>query len=160
MEDFQNILEEANRCLNCKNPMCSKKGCPIQTKIPDFINEIKQNNLKNAYKILQENNIFSDVCSNVCPFEEYCEGHCIKGIKDNPIKISKLEKYVNLWARENNIEYIIKKDNQNGIKVAIIGSGPSGLECAVELAKKGYSVTIYEKEPNIRRTFNIWNTRI
>ena len=159
MENFQEILEEANKCLKCKNPMCVK-GCPVQTKIPDFINEIKQNNLLKAYEILQENNIMSDVCSNVCPYEEYCMGHCIKGIKGVPVKISKLEKYVNLWARENNIKYEYKKEKPNGIKVAIIGSGPAGLECATELAKKGFEVTIFEKENEIRWTFKLWNTRL
>lgn len=71
MDDLQNILEEANKCLNCKNPLC-RKGCPIATKIPDFINSIKNQDMKKAYEILQENNIMSDICSNVCPFEEYC----------------------------------------------------------------------------------------
>ena len=159
MENFENILEEANKCLNCKNPMCVK-GCPIQTKIPDFISEIKQKNLHKAYEILQENNIMSDVCSNVCPFEEYCIGHCVRGIKGVPVNISKLEKYVNLWARENNKNDEYKKEKLNGIKVAIIGSGPAGLECAVELAKKGFHVTIFEKELEIRWTFKLWNSRL
>ena len=148
MISYKEMQEEASKCLNCKNPLCVN-GCPMQTKIPDFIYNIKQNDLKKAYEILQENNIMSDVCSNVCPFEEYCVGHCIKGIKGKPVNISKLEKYVNLWARENKIKYEYKKEKQNGIKVAIIGSGPSGLSCAVELAKKGFEVTIFEKEKEI-----------
>ena len=148
MEDIKSILQEASKCLNCKNPLCTK-GCPIETKIPKFINEIKNGNLQMAYEILQENNIMSDVCSNVCPFEEYCVGHCIKGIKGKPVNISKLEKYVNLWARENNIIYNYKKEISNNIKIAIIGSGPAGLECALELAKIGYKVTIFEKESKI-----------
>lgn len=148
MENLEKILNEANRCLNCKNPSCVK-GCPMQTSIPQFILEIKQENLKKAYEILQENNIMSDVCSNVCPFEEYCIGHCIKGNKGEPVNISKLEKYVNLWARENKIKYEYKKEKEKGIKVAMIGSGPASLECATELAKKGFKVTIFEKEPEI-----------
>lgn len=148
MDDFQEILNEANRCLNCKNPLCVK-GCPLQTNIPKFILEIKQNNLEKAYEILQANNIMSDVCSNVCPFEEYCIGHCIRGNKGEPVNISKLEKYVNLWARENNIKYEYTKQKENGIKVAIIGSGPASLECATELAKKGFNITIFEKESEI-----------
>ena len=159
MNSFQKIQEEANRCLNCKNPLCVK-GCPIETKIPSFINEIKKNNLKKAFEILQENNIMSDVCSNVCPYEQYCLGHCVRGIKETPVNVPKLEKYVNLWARENDIKYEYKTAKPNGIKVAIIGSGPSGLECAVELAKSGYDVTIFEKEKYIRRTFKLWNSRI
>ena len=148
MNTLQEILEEAKQCLNCKNPLC-RKGCPMQTNIPDFINAIKNENLQEAYNILQENNIMSDICSNVCPHEEYCMGHCVKGIKGNPVKISVLEKYVNLWARENNIKYSQKKEKENGIKIAIIGSGPAGIECSIELAKKGYKVTIFEKEKEI-----------
>ena len=148
MKDLQEILEEAKQCLNCKNPLC-RKGCPMQTRIPDFINAIKNENLQEAYNILQENNIMSDICSNVCPHEEYCMGHCVKGIKGNPVKISALEKYVNLWARKNDIIYSPDKEKQNGIKVAIIGSGPAGIECGIELSKKGYEVTIFEKEKEI-----------
>lgn len=148
MDNLQDIINEANKCLNCKNPLC-KKGCPVETRIPEFINEIKENNFKNAYEILQENNIMSDVCSNVCPFEEYCLGHCVRGIKGEPVNIPKLEKYINLWARENNIQYEYKKETQNGINIAIIGSGPSGLECATELAKRGFKVTIFEREKEI-----------
>ena len=105
--------------------------------------------MKKAYEILQENNIMSDICSNVCPFEEYCMGHCIKGIKGKPVQISKLEKYVNLWARDNNIEYNYNIEKKNEIKIAIIGSGPAGIACSVELAKKGFFVTIFEKEKEI-----------
>ena len=148
MNDLQEILKEANECLNCKNPLC-KKGCPMQTRIPDFISAIKNEKLEEAYNILQENNIMSDICSNVCPHEEYCMGHCVKGIKGNPVKISALEKYVNLWAREHNIKYSYELEKENGIKIAVIGSGPAGIECGVELAKKGYKVTIFEKEKEI-----------
>ena len=148
MNNLQEILKEANECLNCKNPLC-KKGCPMQTRIPDFINAIKNEELEEAYNILQENNMMSDICSNVCPYEEYCVGHCVKGIKGNPVKISALEKYVNLWARENNIKYSYELEKENGIGVAVIGSGPAGIECSIELAKKGYKVTIFEKEKEI-----------
>ena len=148
MDDFQEILKDAKECLNCKNPLC-RKGCPVNTNIPSFINKIKEDNLEEAYEILQENNIMSDICSNVCPYEEYCSGHCIKGIKGEPVKISKLEKYVNLWARDNNVKYIYKKEKNNDLKIAIIGSGPAGIECAFELTKKGYKVTIFEKEEQI-----------
>lgn len=148
MEIPEEILKEAKECLNCKNPLC-RKGCPIATRIPDFISAIKNQNLEEAYEILQENNIMSDICSNVCPYEEYCTGHCVKGIKGEPVKVSKLEKYVNLWARENNVKYVHNVENTNNIKVAIIGSGPAGIACGVELAKKGYKVTIFEKEHEI-----------
>lgn len=148
MNTLQEAQNEANKCLNCKNPMC-QKGCPISTHIPQFILEIKNNNLEEAYKILQENNIMSDVCSNVCPYEECCVGNCVKGIKGEPIQVNKLEKYVNNWARENNVVYVNEIEKRNNIKIAIIGSGPAGIECAVELAKKGFDVTIFEKEEEI-----------
>lgn len=135
MNNFEEMLKEANECLNCKNPLC-RKGCPIATRIPEFINEIKNNNLNKAYEILQENNIMSDICSNVCPYEEYCSGHCIRGIKGKPISVSKLEKFVNLWARENNIKYKYKLEEKNGVKVAVIGSGPAGIECRSRTCKK------------------------
>lgn len=148
MNTLQEAQNEANKCLNCKNPMC-QKGCPISTHIPQFILEIKNNNLEEAYKILQENNIMSDVCSNVCPYEECCVGNCVKGINGEPIQVNKLEKYVNNWARENNVVYVNEIEKRNNIKIAIIGSGPAGIECAVELAKKGFDVTIFEKEEEI-----------
>ena len=99
-----------------------------------------------AYKILQENNICSYICSIVCPQEEQCEGSCIRGIKSNPTNIGELEKFVNEWAIENNYTYKIEKLEKNGKKVAIIGSGPAGIECATELLKNGFSVDIYEKD--------------
>jgi len=148
MDNIENILSEANRCLNCKKPLCVS-SCPINTRIPDFIYEIKNNNLKKAYEILFENNIMSDICSNVCPYIEYCTGNCVRGIKGLPVQISKLEKFVNSWAKENNIEYSYKTEKKNGIKIAIIGSGPAGIECAKELAINGFDVTIYEKESDI-----------
>ena len=148
MDNLEKIKNSANLCLNCKNPMC-KKGCPIETKIPEFISKIKENKFEEAYKILQENNIMSEICSTVCPTENQCMGKCIKGIKTEPIKINELEKFVNDWAKTNNIEYNIEVKNKNGIKVAIVGSGPAGLACANELLKEGFEVTIFEKEEKI-----------
>lgn len=136
MKNIQDIIKNAEECLNCKNPLC-KKGCPIETNIPEFIKEIKNNNFDEAYKILQKNNIMSDICSNVCPYEEYCTGHCVKGIKGNPVQISKLEKAVNLWARENNIEYKSEILQSNNINIAIIGAGPAGIECRSRTYKNG-----------------------
>lgn len=143
---MESISECANYCLNCKLKPCSIKGCPMQTKIPEFITEVKNENYGKAYEILQENNIFSYICSIVCPQEEQCEGSCIRGIKSVPTSIGRLEKEVNEWARKNNYECKIEKKPSNGKKIAIIGSGPSGIECSVELLKNGYEVDIYEKD--------------
>lgn len=143
---MEEIKELADYCLNCKTKPCSIKGCPIKTNIPEFITEIKNENYKEAYDILQENNVLSYICSIVCPQEEQCEGSCIRGIKAFPTSIGKLEKFVNKWAKENNYNYEFKIKDKNGKKVAIIGSGPAGLECAVELLKNGFEVDIYEKD--------------
>ncbi len=148
MNNLEDIKNSANLCLNCKNPMC-KKGCPIETQIPEFISKIKENNLKEAYNILQDNNIMSEICSTICPTENQCMGKCIKGIKAEPIKINLLEKFVNNWAEFNNVDYKIETKKKNGIKVAIIGAGPAGLACATELLKEGFEITIFEKEQKI-----------
>lgn len=145
MKNYEEIQNWASLCLNCKNPMC-KKGCPIETNIPEFIEKVKENKLEEAYSILQENNIMSEICSTICPSENQCMGKCVKGIKTEPVNINSLEKFVNEWAEENNIQYTINKKKNNGIKVAIIGAGPAGLACATELLKEGFDVTIYEKE--------------
>lgn len=140
------ILEFANYCLNCKAKPCSEKGCPIRTNIPEFIYMVKNGNYEEAYKILQENNLFSYICSLVCPQEEQCEGSCVRGIKAEPVHIGNLEQSVNEWAIKNNYEYKINKKEPNGKKIAIIGSGPAGLACSIELLKQGFSVDIYEKD--------------
>lgn len=145
MEKLEQVLEQAGRCLNCKNPMC-RKGCPISTNIPAFITKIKENNFLEAYKILQENNIMSEICSAVCPVENQCMGSCIKGLKGEPIHINYLEKFINDWAKENNISYEAQITNTLNKKVAVIGSGPAGLSCAVNLRKYGFRVTVFEKE--------------
>lgn len=143
---MKKIIELANDCLNCKIKPCSMKGCPINTNIPEFINMVKEENYEEAYKILQENNLSSYICSLVCPQEEQCEGSCVKGVKSNPVHIGNLEKAVNEWAIKNNYEYKIEKKESNGKKIAIIGSGPAGLACSIELLKEGFSVDIYEKD--------------
>ncbi len=147
--DKKLIKEKANWCLNCKMKPCSTKGCPMRTNIPEFITEIKNENFEKAYQILQENNIFSYVCATVCPQEEQCEGSCVRGIKQTPTKIGELESFVNDWAKENEIAFKINKKENNGKKVAVVGSGPAGLECAVELLKVGFDVTIFEKDENL-----------
>lgn len=148
MEELENIKKEAAWCLNCKTRPCSKQGCPMNTNIPEFIEEIKNDNIEKAYDILYTNNIFSHICSIVCPQEEQCEGSCIRGIKQTATNIGKLEKFVSEWAIKNSYEAKLDLKPNNGKRVAIIGSGPAGLECAIELIKEGFSVTIYEKDDN------------
>lgn len=145
MENLDDVLNKASKCLNCKNPMC-RKGCPIATNIPAFISKIKENNYLEAYNILQENNLMSEICSTVCPVERQCMGSCVRGIKGEPVQINYLERFINDWAKENNIKYDIKCKNISNKKTAIIGAGPAGLACSIELRKAGADVTIFEKE--------------
>ena len=135
-------MEEASRCLNCKNAMCMK-GCPVSINIPAFIHEVKEGNFAEAYKIISQSSALPAVCGRVCPQESQCEGKCIRGIKGEPVSIGKLERFVADWARENGITPEPAKEKKNK-KVAVIGSGPSGLTCAGDLAKLGYDVTIFE----------------
>jgi len=143
---MDNITELANYCLGCVNKPCSKNGCPMHTDIPEFINKIKEDNLEEAYNILSKNNICSHICSIVCPQEIQCEGNCIRGIKQTPTQIGKLEKYVNEWAKLNGKTFNYEKKELNNKKVAVIGSGPSGISAAFELILAGFTVDIYEKE--------------
>ena len=145
----QSIMDKANYCLNCINKPCSTKGCPMHTNIPGFITRIKENDLAGAYKILKENNIFSYICALICPQEEQCEGSCIRGIKQTPTEIGKLEKYVNEWAISNDVNIQLEKRPSIGKNIAIIGGGPAGLECAYTLLLAGCDVTIYEKEKQL-----------
>ena len=133
---------EAERCINCKNAQCVK-GCPVAIDIPGFIEKVKDGDIEAAYQIISEASALPAVCGRVCPQESQCEGKCIRGIKGEPISIGKLERYVADWARENGVKPDGAKDKK-GKKVAVIGSGPSGLTCAGDLAKMGYDVTIFE----------------
>ena len=135
-------VEEAKRCLNCKNPRCVPK-CPVAIDIPGFIQEVKKRNFKKAYEILTKYTSLPAVCGRVCPQEIQCESTCILGLKGEPVAIGNLERFVADWAIKNNIE--LKSDiEKNGHKVAVVGSGPAGLTCAGDLAKMGYEVTIFE----------------
>ncbi|RDU23083.1 NADPH-dependent glutamate synthase [Anaerosacchariphilus polymeriproducens] len=138
----EEAMQEAERCLNCKNPKCVS-GCPVSIDIPGFIQEVKNGNIEQASKIIGEASALPAVCGRVCPQESQCEGKCIVGIKNEPVSIGKLERFVADWARENNIKPE-RPAKTNGHKVAVIGSGPSGLTCAGDLAKMGYEVTIFE----------------
>lgn len=138
----EEALTEASRCLNCKVPRCMKK-CPVNIKIPQFIKKIKEGDIEAAAKIIAEDSSLPAVCGRVCPQESQCEGQCVLGIKGEAVAIGKLERFVADWCRENNIQLAESKP-KNGKKVAVIGSGPSGLTCAGDLAKLGYDVTIFE----------------
>ena len=134
--------KEANRCLHCKIPKCIE-GCPVKIQIPEFIAAIKEDNIKKAYEILCESTSLPAVCGRVCPQEKQCESKCVRGIKGDSIAIGSLERYVADEAIKNNFTAEVKVPKKNK-KVAIVGSGPAGLTCAGDLAKQGYSVTIYE----------------
>ena len=135
-------MEEASRCINCKNAQCIK-GCPVAINIPAFIEQVKEGNIEKAYQVISESSALPAVCGRVCPQESQCEGKCIRGIKGEPVSIGKLERFVADWASENGI-IPQGADQKNGKKVAVIGSGPAGLTCAGDLAKMGYEVTIFE----------------
>lgn len=138
----EEAMEEANRCIGCKNAQCIK-GCPVSINIPEFISHVKQGDIEGAYQVISETSALPAVCGRVCPQESQCEGKCIRGIKGEAISIGKLERFVADWARENEIKPEGAKE-KNGKKVAVIGSGPAGLTCAGDLAKMGYDVTIFE----------------
>lgn len=140
--DDERAKAEAERCLGCKNPRCVE-GCPVSIDIPSFISQIKQGNIEGAAKDIAKYSALPAVCGRVCPQESQCEGKCILGIKGEPVAIGKLEKYTADWARKNNVD-LSAKEESNGKKIAVIGSGPAGLTCAGDLAKKGYDVTIFE----------------
>lgn len=138
----EEAMEEAVRCINCKNAQCIK-GCPVSIDIPGFIEKVKDGDIEAAYQVISESSALPAVCGRVCPQESQCEGKCIRGIKGEPISIGKLERFVADWAAENDIKPQGAKE-KNGKKVAVIGSGPAGLTCAGDLAKMGYEVTIFE----------------
>lgn len=138
----EEAMEEAARCLNCKNAQCVK-GCPVSIDIPGFITRVKEGNFEEAYQIISRSSALPAVCGRVCPQETQCEGKCIRGIKGDPVSIGKLERFVADWAREHGVRPE-GAGEKNGRKVAVIGSGPAGLTCAGDLAKMGYDVTIFE----------------
>lgn len=140
--DKEEAMEEATRCINCKNAQCIK-GCPVSINIPGFIEKVKEGKIEEAYQIISESSALPAVCGRVCPQESQCEGKCIRGIKGEALSIGKLERFVADYARENGIKPQ-GAEKKNGKRVAVIGSGPSGLTCAGDLAKLGYEVTIFE----------------
>lgn len=140
--DEVTAVAEANRCLECKHQPCVS-GCPVNIAIPDFISLIKQQNYEGAYRVIAESSSLPAVCGRVCPQETQCESKCTLGIKFEPVAIGRLERFVADLHNENETAPP-QRPEPNGHKVAVIGSGPSGLTCAGDLAKKGFAVTVYE----------------
>ncbi len=135
-------INEANRCLRCKNPKCVE-GCPVNVRIPEFIGKVAEGDFKAAYEIITSTNALPALSGRVCPQETQCEAQCVRGIKGEPVAIGRLERFVADWYRQN-INAMPEKAESNGIKVAVVGSGPAGMTCASDLAKLGYAVTMFE----------------
>lgn len=156
----EEAVQEASRCLNCKNPMCVPR-CPVSINIPKFIQHVKNREFEEAAKVIAEYSALPAVCGRVCPQEVQCEGKCILGIKGEAVAIGKLERFVADWSREHNVN-LANKLPDNGKKVAVIGSGPAGLTCAGDLAKLGYGVTVFESlhEPGGVLTYGIPEFRL
>ncbi|MBR6719346.1 MAG: NADPH-dependent glutamate synthase [Clostridia bacterium] len=140
--DEETAINEAKRCLSCKNKPCIL-GCPVKIHIPEFIAEVAKGNFDAAYDIIAEASSLPAVCGRVCPQENQCEGKCVRGIKGESVAIGRLERFVADYHNKKE-EASVKETMKNGFKAAVIGSGPSGLTCAGELAKKGYDVTVFE----------------
>ena len=138
----EQAIEEANRCLKCKNPKCVG-GCPVNIRIPEFIAKVQEGDFKAAYEIISTTNALPALSGRVCPQESQCECYCVRGIKGEPVAIGRLERFCADWYREN-INAMPEKVESNGIKVAVVGSGPAGMTAASDLAKKGYAVTMFE----------------
>ncbi|WML36590.1 NAD(P)-dependent oxidoreductase [Clostridium sp. OS1-26] len=141
----QFVIEEAKRCLQCKKPMC-KEGCPVNTPVNEVIKLFLEGNINEAGEKLFNNNPLSVVCSLVCPHEKQCEGHCVMGKKNSPVKISSIENYISDYYLNSITPEVVKDTNK---KVAIIGSGPAGITIAIILASKGYDITIFEAHDKI-----------
>lgn len=138
----EQAINEAKRCLQCKKPLCVT-GCPVGIPIPQFIAKVAEGDFRGAFDIISSANALPRISGRVCPQETQCEGKCVRGIKNEPVAIGRLERFVADWAAEHAAD-IICVDPQNGHKAAVIGSGPAGLTCAGELARKGFDVTVFE----------------
>ena len=136
-------INEAMRCLNCREKPCMT-GCPVMVKIPNFIAKIAEGDFEAAYQIISETSSLPAICGRVCPQENQCEGRCVRGVKDEPVAIGRLERFVADWHSANAGYAVAEPVESNGHKVAIVGAGPAGLACAGDLISKGYEVTVYE----------------
>ena len=149
------IKEERKYCLNCINRPCEKKGCPLKNYIPDFI---KEENEDKDFEIMSKTTVLSAICGRVCPYSKQCQGSCTRKYTGNSVQIGKIEAYLGDKLLESDFEYSRKKPN--GKKIAVIGSGPSGLTCAAFLAMEGFDVTIFERFEKAWRFIKIWNSRL
>lgn len=136
-------IGEAKRCLNCKHKPCVS-GCPVNVRIPEFIEQVANGEFEEAYKIITSTNSLPAICGRVCPQENQCEGKCVRGIKGEAVGVGRLERFVADWHKEHVGNKDVTEIESNGIKVAVIGSGPAGLACAGDLVNKGYKVTVFE----------------
>ena len=154
---MEEIKEKAEYCLNCKTKPCSK-GCPLENNIPEFIKEVKEGNIKEAYQILSKTTVLQPICGLICPHNSQCQGNCVRRFKGDPTSIGEMEAYVGKIALEENYSFDEIEETKKEKKVAVIGGGPSGLTCSAFLARKGYKVTIFEKHDRLRRNFITWNS--
>ena len=138
----EQALDEAQRCLNCKTKPCMT-GCPVMVHIPEFIAEVAKGNFEQAYQIISNTSALPAVCGRVCPQESQCEKYCVRGKKGEPVAIGRLERFVADWHNAH-ATAAPEKPASNGHRVAVVGSGPAGLTCAGDLARKGYEVTVFE----------------
>ncbi|MBQ1951186.1 MAG: NAD(P)-binding protein, partial [Clostridia bacterium] len=138
----EQAMQEASRCLQCKHKPCTG-GCPVQVNIPEFIRCVAEGDFAAAYAVISQSSSLPAVCGRVCPQENQCEKHCVRGIKGEPVAIGRLERFVADWHNAQNSD-VIAEVAHNGHKVAVVGSGPAGLACAGDLLKMGYDVTLFE----------------
>lgn len=154
---MEEIKEKAEYCLNCRTKPCSK-GCPLENNIPEFIQELKNGDIKKSYQILSKTTVLQPICGLICPHNSQCQGNCVRRFKGNSTSIGEMEAYVGKIALEENYPFDEIEEARKEKKVAVVGGGPSGLTCSAFLARKGYKVTIFEKYDKLRRNFITWNS--
>ena len=150
INNFEELKQKANYCLNCKIKPCSNKGCPLNNDIPTFINLAKNGEFEKAYEIITKTSVLPSICGRICPHYKQCQGSCIRGIKGNPVSIGDIEAFIGDMAIKHN--YNIKKFDKQDLyqkNIAVIGGGPSGLTVSSFLARRGANITIYEKYSNL-----------
>ncbi|MBP3539867.1 MAG: NAD(P)-binding protein, partial [Oscillospiraceae bacterium] len=139
----EQAIDEAKRCLNCKNPQC-RTGCPVSVRIPEFIAKVAEGDFDAAYEIITSTNSLPAVCGRVCPQEKQCESKCVRGVKGESVAIGRLERFVADYHMNKAEKVAVEVPASNGHRIAVVGSGPAGLTCAGDLRKMGYDVTVYE----------------